>query len=164
MKSEHNLELPRRLQIEFSRVVQGHTDSQGGEVNAGRLWEIFTAEYLQAHSPLRLVRMNRTSGGEHDTVDVTVLDRGRERQITGEGNGPVSAFVDALSSLGYHVRVLDYAEHALSTGGDAYAAAYVECEVGEGEDSAVVWGVGMDPNIVTASLRAVVSAVNRASR
>ncbi|MFL6063103.1 MAG: 2-isopropylmalate synthase, partial [Friedmanniella sp.] len=162
MKSEHNLELPRRLQIEFSRVVQSHTDTAGGEVNAGRLWEIFTAEYLTADSPLKLVAANSASAsGQHDSVAATVVDRGRERQITGEGNGPVSAFVDAISVLGYHVRVLDYAEHALSAGGDAYAAAYVECEVGDGESSEVAWGVGMDANIVTASLRAVTSAVNR---
>src|SRR3954463_16507312 len=114
MKSEHNLELPRRLQIEFSRVVQSHTDTAGGEVNAGRLWEIFTAEYLSAESPLKLVAANSASAsGRHDSVAATVVDRGRERQITGEGNGPVSAFVDAISVLGYHVRVLDYAEHAL---------------------------------------------------
>ena len=164
MKSEHNLELPRRLQIEFSRVVQSHTDTGGGEVNASRLWEIFTAEYLAPQTPLELVEVSAASGsGRHDSVTATVVDRGRQRQISGEGNGPVSAFVDALTALGHHVRVLDYAEHALSSGGDAYAAAYVECEVGDGESSEVVWGVGMDANIVTASLRAVTSAVNRAS-
>ena len=162
MKSEHNLDLPRRLQIEFSRVVQSHTDSDGGEVGAARLWEIFTAEYLAPKTPLELVSVRSASGsGRHDSVDAVVVDRGRERPVTGEGNGPVSAFVDALSSLGYHVRVLDYAEHALSSGGDALAAAYVECEIGDGENSVVAWGVGMDANIVTASLRAVTSAVNR---
>nr|WP_294691270.1 2-isopropylmalate synthase [uncultured Friedmanniella sp.] len=165
MKSEHNLDLPRRLQIEFSRVVQDHTDSQGGEVDAARLWEIFTDEYLTADTPLKLVKVSAASAtGGLDTVTATVVHHGRERQISGEGNGPVSAFVDALSSLGHHVRVLDYAEHALSSGGDALAAAYVECEVGEGESSEVVWGVGMDPNIVTASLRAVASTVNRTAR
>jgi 2-isopropylmalate synthase len=162
MKSEHNLELPRRLQIEFSRVVQSHTDTDGGEVNAARLWEIFTAEYLEAQAPLKLLGVSAASAsGGHDSVAATVVDRGRERQISGEGNGPVSAFVDALFALGYHVRVLDYAEHALSAGGDAFAAAYVECEIGDGESSEVAWGVGMDANIVTASLRAVTSAVNR---
>jgi len=88
--------------------------------------------------------------------------KGRAQTISGEGNGPVSAFVDAIAPLGFPVRVLDYHEHALSAGGDALAAAYVECEVGDGETSSVVWGVGMDANIVTASLRAVASAVNRA--
>ena len=92
-----------------------------------------------------------------------MVDHGRNREISGEGNGPVSAFVDAISALGYHVRVLDYTEHALSAGGDALAAAYVECEIGDGEDASVLWGVGMDANIVTASLKAVTSAVNRAS-
>jgi 2-isopropylmalate synthase len=165
MKSEHNLDLPRRLQIEFSRVVQSHTDADGGEVGAARLWEIFTNEYLGADMPLDLVRVSAASAtGGHDSVQATVVDRGRERQVSGEGNGPVSAFVDALLSLGHHVRVLDYAEHALSAGGDALAAAYVECEIGEGEDSVVAWGVGMDANIVTASLRAVTSALNRTAR
>ncbi|GAA1432088.1 2-isopropylmalate synthase [Microlunatus lacustris] len=162
MKSEHNLDLPRRLQIEFSRVVQSHTDSDGGEVGAARLWEIFTAEYLAPTTPLELVSVKSASAsGRHDSVDAVVVDRGRERQISGEGNGPVSAYVDAVSVLGYRVRVLDYAEHALSSGGDALAAAYVECEIGEGENSVVAWGVGMDANIVAASLKAVTSAINR---
>ncbi|MCW2809948.1 MAG: leuA, partial [Friedmanniella sp.] len=165
MKTEHNLDLPRRLQIEFSRAVQTHTDADGGEISPSRLWEIFTAEYLAPTDPLTLVGVSAASAsGQHDTVTAKVVDRGRERVLNGEGNGPVSAFVDAISPLGYRVRVLDYHEHALSAGGDALAAAYVECEVGEGEDSVVAWGVGMDANIVTASLKAVASAVNRTSR
>jgi 2-isopropylmalate synthase len=165
MKTEHNLDLPRRLQIEFSRVVQGHTDADGGEVSPGRLWEIFQFEYLEPDSPLRLVSVAAASGtGRHDSITAQVIDHGRPTTINGEGNGPVSAFVDAISGLDHHVRVLDYAEHALSAGGDALAAAYVECEIGTGEDSVVAWGVGMDPNIVTASLKAVTSAVNRSAR
>jgi 2-isopropylmalate synthase len=164
MKTEHNLDLPRRLQIEFSRVVQAHTDADGGEVSPQRLWEIFTFEYLEAGTPLKLVDVAAASGGSGNTFSVTanVVIRGRDQQISGEGNGPVSAFVDAIAPLGFPVRVLDYHEHALSAGGDALAAAYVECEVGEGETSTVVWGVGMDSNIVTASLKAVVSAADRA--
>ena len=165
MKAEHNLDLPRRLQIEFSRVVQAHTDQTGGEVSATRMWEIFEKDYLQDDAPLELQSVNSTSGsGRTDSVTAAVVTEGRPVTLTGEGNGPVSAFVDAISSIGHHVRVLDYSEHALSSGGDALAAAYVECEVGDGEDSEVLWGVGMDPNIVTASLKAVVSAVNRAAR
>ncbi len=162
MKSEHQLDLPRRLQIEFSRIVQTHTEGEGGEIGADRLWQIFTAEYLDQRSPLQLVSVTAASGsGRHDSIEAQVLDRGREVDLSGEGNGPVSSFVDALSARGYAVRVLDYAEHALSAGGDALAAAYVECEVGQGEHSVVAWGVGMDANIVTASLKAVTSAVNR---
>ncbi|MBM7797778.1 2-isopropylmalate synthase [Microlunatus panaciterrae] len=163
MKTEHRLDLPRRLQIEFSRVVQAQTDSDGGEMSPAALWTIFNAEYLSSDSPLKLGDVNSTSAsGQHDMVTAQVVDRGHAREITGEGNGPVSAFVDAIYGLGYQVRVLDYNEHALSSGGDATAAAYVECEVGSGEDAQVIWGVGMDANIVNASLKAVVSAVNRA--
>ncbi len=164
MKSEHHLDLPRRLQMEFSRVVQARTDSEGGEVNADEMWKIFSGEYLEDTTPLELVTVKSVSNGGGYTVTATVRDRGVEREITGEGNGPVSAFVDALGILGYHVRVLDYAEHALSSGGDAQAAAYVETELGVGEDSHVLWGVGLNESIVTASLRAVVGALNREAR
>ncbi|MFP5283084.1 MAG: alpha-isopropylmalate synthase regulatory domain-containing protein, partial [Actinomycetes bacterium] len=165
MKAEHNLDLPRRLQIEFSRVVQARTDVGGGEVTPAELWSIFSSDYLGEHGPLELIEVTAaSSAGRTNTVAVQVLVDGVSRALTGEGNGPVSAFVDALAVLGQHVRVLDYHEHALSAGGDALAAAYVECEVGDGEASEVVWGVGMDANIVTASLKAVVSAVNRAGR
>ncbi|MFT4166121.1 MAG: 2-isopropylmalate synthase [Microlunatus sp.] len=164
MKTEHKLDLPRRLQIEFSRVVQAFTDAGGGEVPADALWEVFEKAYLTSDQPLQLVQVSSASGaGRTFEVSASVVDRGRTRDISGEGNGPVSAFVDAISSLGYHVRVLDYAEHALSAGGDALAAAYVECEVGDGEDAQVLWGVGMDANIVTASLKAVTSAICRAA-
>ncbi|MCC6497446.1 MAG: 2-isopropylmalate synthase [Propionibacteriaceae bacterium] len=164
MKSEHHLDLPRRLQMEFSRVVQARTDSQGGEVSADEMWNIFSAEYLADTWPLELVTVKSVSNGGGYSVTATVADRGVEKEITGEGNGPVSAFVDALGILGYHVRVLDYAEHALSSGGDAKAAAYVETEVGSGDEAHVLWGVGLHESIVTASLRAVVGALNREAR
>ena len=167
MKAEHHLDLPRRLQIEFSQVVQRRTDAVGGEVSAVELWSIFTDEYLPAApdgSPwgrlaLRGSRQTSEAGGA-DRLSVDVLDGGRERTLEGLGNGPIAAFVQALAEIDIEVRVLDYAEHAMSSGGDATAAAFVECEVGD----QVLWGVGIDPNIVTASLQAVVSAVNRAVR
>ncbi|HEU0285504.1 MAG TPA: 2-isopropylmalate synthase, partial [Nocardioidaceae bacterium] len=158
MKAEHNLDLPRRLQIEFSRVVQQHTDTEGGEVAPEALWEFFRTEYLDRTSPLRLNSVHTSSAeGEHDALTVNVYVDGDRLTLTGQGNGPIAAFCDALGSVDHVVRVLDYAEHALSSGGDAMAAAYVECEIG----GRVVWGVGLDANIVTASLKAVVSAVNR---
>jgi 2-isopropylmalate synthase len=163
MKSEHQLDLPRRLQIEFSRVVQSQTDTEGGELSPAQIGEAFTRTYLESREPLDLVGVStRTEDGGIDRLEAIVRDHGRQVTITGEGNGPVSAFVDAISGLGYRVRVLDYHEHALSQGGDALAAAYVECEIGDGPDAQVVWGVGRDANIVTASLRAVAGAVNRA--
>ena len=158
MKSDHKLDLPRRLQIEFSRVVQDHTDAQGGEVTPEAMWRYFTETYLDRDTRLRLDSVHTSSAaGEKDQLTVDVFLDGEHRTLEGTGNGPIAAFVDALGTVGYDVRVLDYAEHALSSGGDAHAAAYVECAV----DGQVLWGVGLDPNIVTASLKAVVSAVNR---
>jgi 2-isopropylmalate synthase len=163
MKSEHQLDLPRRLQIEFSRVVQSQTDEEGGELSPAQIGDAFTRTYLTRTEPLDLIRViNTSSDDEKDHLEAVVRDHGRQVTISGEGNGPVSAFVDAIGALGYRVRVLDYHEHALSQGGDALAAAYVECEIGEGEDSQVIWGVGRHANILTASLKAVAGAVNRA--
>ncbi len=169
MKSEHHLDLPRRLQIEFSQVVQRHTDVAGGEVSPAQLWQIFSDEYLPVPDAswgrFSLRNMRHTSeesaqaaGSDH--LQVEIVDRQRVVQVEGHGNGPIAAFVAAMSGLpqdAVEVRVLDYTEHALSAGGDATAAAYVECAVGD----RVLWGVGVDSNIVRASLKAVVSAVNR---
>jgi 2-isopropylmalate synthase len=158
MKTEHQLDLPRRLQIEFSQVIQARTDASGGEVSPAQMWEAFDAEYLSRRTPVALSSLHTSAAeGEDDELDVNIFVDGEKRTLRGRGNGPIAAFVDALSTVGFDVRVLDYAEHALSSGGDARAAAYVECAIGE----RIVWGVGVDPNIVTASLKAVVSAVNR---
>ncbi|SDE61961.1 2-isopropylmalate synthase [Auraticoccus monumenti] len=163
MKSEHRLDLPRRLQIEFSRVVQQHSDSDGGEMTAETLWRIFDGEYLHPAGPLALGEIESRSGGEDgDQLSVSVRYGDSTRSISGEGNGPVSAYVDALGTLGHRVRVLDYSEHALASGGDAHAASYVECEVGEGDQATVVWGVGIDANTTRATLKAINAAVNRA--
>jgi len=165
LKAEHKLDLPRRAQIEFSRVIQQHTDTEGGEMTPEQIWEAFRAEYLDREVPLRLNSVHTSAAaGEKDQLTVNVYVDGEATTLTGEGNGPIAAFVEAINGLPqangeyWDVRVLDYAEHALSSGGDAIAAAYVECLVGE----QVLWGVGLDPNIVTASLKAVISAVNRA--
>ncbi len=165
MKSEHSLDLPRRLQIEFSQVIQAKTDSDGGEVLPEQIWAAFNDEYLpDSGAPwgrfaLRSLAQSSTVD-ESDALTVVLSDGGTEVTLSGEGNGPIAAFCSALSAYGVDVRVLDYHEHALSAGGDAKAAAYLECAVGD----RVLWGVGIDPNIVTASLKAVVSAVNRAHR
>ncbi len=159
MKSDHKLDLPRRLQIEFSRVVQEVTDTEGREVTPDEIWRHFSATYLDREVPLKLNSVHTSSAaGQSDELSVNVYAQGELHTLEGSGNGPIAAFVDALSRIGYDVRVLDYAEHALSSGDDASAAAYVECAVGD----QVLWGVGIDPNIVRASLKAVVSAINRA--
>lgn len=167
LKSEHGLDLPRRLQVEFSKVVQQRTDAEGGELGADELWRTFADEYLhdeidgEGWGRFHPVRSVLTGGDEgRDHIVTTILDAGREVTVEGTGNGPIAAFIDALSQVGVDVRVLDYSEHALSAGGDARAAAYVECAVGD----RVLWGVGLHESIVRASFRAVLSAVNRAQR
>jgi len=165
MRTEHKLDLPRRLQIEFSQVVQQVTDSEGGEVTPDEMWSVFSGEYLPDPTApwgrFKLMGVKQDSQVEGETaIDVVLHDHGVEYQLGGHGNGPIAAFCDALSTHGVDVRVLDYVEHAMSSGGDAKAASYVECAVG-GE---VLWGVGIDPSITTASLKAIISAVNRAHR
>jgi len=169
LKTDHNLDLPRKLQIEFSRVVQNVTDAAGGEVTSERLWDIFTDEYLPAPADkpelkwgrFELKRM-RTASEMDGAVQLDVVLRNGETEVscTGNGNGPISAFINVLEQLGVNVRVLDYVEHTLSSGSDAQAAAYMELEVG----GKTIWGVGIDGDIATASLKAVISGVNRALR
>ena len=160
MKSGHHLDLPRRLQIEFSRVIQVRTDEEGGEVTPNEIWDSFTAEYL-TEGPVALLDHQSSSviEGKH-VLSAEVSVDGAAQAIEGAGNGPISAFCAALASVGIDVRVLDYAEHALTEGTDAQAASYVEVETG----GRVLWGVGIDTNTATASMRAIVSAVNRSRR
>lgn len=168
LKSEYGLDLPKRLQIEFSGVVQKRTDSEGGEVSPAQMWELFSDEYLPSKDAesdgwgrFRPIGHTVESGSEgKDHITAELLDHGRQITIEGWGNGPIAAFVDALSTLGIDVRVLDYAEHAMSAGGDAKAASFVEAAIGE----RVLWGVGVHSSIVKASLTAILSAVNRATR
>ena len=165
MRTEHKLDLPRRLQIEFSQVIQQVTDSEGGEMGPGEMWGAFSAEYLPdpaaAWGRFRLIGVKQGSDVDGETeIDIVLADNGVEHQLGGHGNGPVAAFCDALATHGVDVRVLDYVEHAMSSGGDAQAASYVECAV----DGKVRWGVGIDPSITKSSLKAIISAVNRAVR
>ncbi|NMO52227.1 2-isopropylmalate synthase [Actinoplanes sp. TBRC 11911] len=161
MKEEHKLDLPRRLQIEFSGVVQHHTDEEGGEVSPQEMWDIFAGEYLVEHQMSTAFKVEAYSTATVDgkvEIDVEIFHRGVRRPLVGVGTGPIDAFVQAVEPLGINARVLDYQEHALTSGGDAQAAAYVEVEVGD----ITVWGVGVDANIVSASIKAVTSAINRA--
>jgi 2-isopropylmalate synthase len=165
MKTEHHLDLPRRLQIEFSKIVQEKTDTQGGEISAEELWAVFEDEYLPTEGApwgrFRLKGLSQTSVMNEDVqLTVMITDRGEEVELKGHGNGPIAAFCNILQNYDVDVRVLDFHEHALAAGGDASAAAYLECAIG----GDVYWGVGVDPNTTTASLKAVVSAINRAIR
>ncbi len=165
MKNEHQFDLPRRLQIEFSHVIQDRTDTQGGEVTSEEMLRIFSDEYLPCENDpwgrFKLVTTRAVPGDDGiDQLWVELLDDGRPVTLQGEGNGPIAGFRDALAHHGVEVAVLDYSEHAMSAGDDATAAAYIECDI----DGEVLWGVGVDPSIVTASLKAIISAANRAHR
>ena len=166
MKTEHGLDLPRRLQIEFSRVVQEHTDHEGGEVDAKTMWSYFAEEYLERDLPaVADPDPDRQPGGRRRRLGVRPDQRpdrqpaARSRSCTATATARSPRSARPIGQAGYDVRVLDYVEHALSAGGDARAAAYLECAIG----GQVVWGVGIDSSITTASLKAVVSAVNRAA-
>ncbi|CAQ01829.1 2-isopropylmalate synthase [Clavibacter sepedonicus] len=169
LKADHSLDLPRRLQIEFSGVVQAKTDAEGGEVTSAQIWSVFQDEYLPA--PLDRVEekwgrfeltSTRTSSdmGGSVSLDVVLRDGDEVREASASGNGPIAAFLQVLADQGVEVRLLDYVEHALSASGDALAASYVELEV----EGVRLWGVGIDEDSSTASLEAIVSGVNRAIR
>lgn len=167
LKADHALDLPRKLQIEFSRVVQNKTDAQGGEVSSAMLWDIFTDEYLPAADvsnkwgrfELKKVRTASDMDGVVN-LDVVLRDVAAEVESSGTGNGPISAFIDVLAKAGVEVTVRDYVEHTLSAGASAQAAAYTELDV----NGKTLWGVGIDGDIATASLKAIISGVNRAIR
>ncbi len=167
LKSDHNLDLPRKLQIEFSRVVQNETDASGGEISSEKLWDIFNDEYLPAVESSRKwgrfeLKKLRTQSDMDGVVniDVVLRDGANEVELNGTGNGPVSAFLNVLAKQGVNAALLDYVEHTLSASSDAQAAAYVELTI----DSKTLWGVGIDGDIATASLKAIISGVNRAIR
>jgi 2-isopropylmalate synthase len=167
LKSDHNLDLPRKLQIEFSGVVQGKTDTEGGEVSSDEIWAIFMDEYLPSVAEVdkwgRYELMGTRTASDMSgevTLDVNLRVGESTESLTAVGNGPVAAFLAVMAGQGHEIRLFDYVEHALSASGDALAAAYVELEV----DGQTLWGVGIDGDISTASLKAIVSAVNRSVR
>ncbi len=167
LKADHSLDLPRKLQIEFSGVVQAKTDAEGGEVTSEQIWDIFTDEYLphvdtdQKWGRFELLGSTVKSDAEGNvSLKATLRDGETEDIARAEGNGPIDAFLSVLAEHGFAVSLYDYVQHTLSAGGDASAAAYVELQVGDQR----LWGVGIDPNTTTASLKAIVSCVNRAIR
>lgn len=167
LKADHAIDLPRKLQIEFSGVVQARTDAEGGEVSSDQIWDIFTDEYLpsknddQRWGRFELLSTRSSSDMSGDVhLDVSLRDGDEAHPASAVGNGPVAAFLEIVRAQGFDVTLYDYVEHALSSGGDAQAAAYVELQV----DDQRLWGVGIDNDISTASLKAIVSGVNRAIR
>ncbi|MFF4367325.1 2-isopropylmalate synthase [Streptomyces sp. NPDC001594] len=165
LKNDHKLDLPRRMQIEFSRIIQAKTDAEGGEVTPKAIWEVFSDEYLpNPENPWGRIQLRSgsttTDKDGTDTLTVEAVVDGVETVLNGTGNGPISAFFDALAGIGVDARLLDYTEHTMSEGASAVAASYIECAI----DGRVLWGIGIDANTTRASLKAVISAVNRAGR
>ncbi|MGA5419232.1 2-isopropylmalate synthase [Streptomyces lavendulocolor] len=165
LKNDHKLDLPRRMQIEFSKIIQAKTDAEGGEVTPKDIWSVFQDEYLpNPDNPWGRIQLRSgqttTDKDGTDTLTVEAVVDGAETVLTGVGNGPISAFFAALQAIGIDVRLLDYQEHTMSEGASAQAASYIECAI----DGKVLWGIGIDANTTRASLKAVVSAVNRAAR
>ncbi|MCX4645542.1 2-isopropylmalate synthase [Streptomyces sp. NPDC055059] len=165
LKNDHKLDLPRRMQIEFSKIIQAKTDAEGGEVTPKEIWSVFQDEYLpNAENPWGRIQVkagqSTTDTDGVDTLTVSADVDGEAAVLTGTGNGPISAFFDALQAVGIDARLLDYQEHTMSEGASAQAASYIECAIGD----KVLWGIGIDANTTRASLKAVVSAVNRSAR
>ena len=159
MKAEHGLDLPRRLQVEFSKSIQHITEDSGTEISPLEMWGAFEHEYLPEHPPIHLLSHETTTGDKGSRITAQMLIDGSHRTVHGEGNGPIAAFVHGLSrELGFGFDVVDYREHAVSAGTDATAVAYVEVRHDNGE---VRWGVGRDESILNASLKGVISALNR---
>jgi 2-isopropylmalate synthase len=154
--------MPRLLQVEFSKVIQQIADETGKEIQPALIWDTFRKEYLENRTPVDFV--SHTTVPEPGHPDVRLLDaqvtfNGKQQKISGRGNGPIAGYVDALGkNCGVGIRVRDYHQHATGAGSDAQAVSFIEAETSDGR---VLWGVGMDSNIVTASLKAVTSAANR---
>ncbi|KAA8816427.1 2-isopropylmalate synthase [Bifidobacterium sp. UTCIF-37] len=196
LKTNHNLDLPKRLQVEFDKVVQKYADDTKKEVKDEDIWRLFKDEYLPVEQSgmtaagvvvgdthdaslapwgrLKLLKVAVSSGedGSDTVLKARVLDRGvnvgvdepHEREISGVGNGPIAAFLNAIANLGIEASVMDYVEHTMSVGTDAMAASYVECQVGSDADSEIIWGVGIDSSITTSALKAIISGINRVNR
>jgi len=165
LEKDHGLQLPRRLQMEFSGIIQDLADSSGKEISGETIWRAFRDEYIDRAKPYAFVEYSTRAdahASELRHLTARILQNGKEVSIAGCGNGPIDAFVDALrAAFGIDLKVADYREHSVGVGADATAVAYVETRLADGDS---IFGVGMDPNIVRASLKAILSAANRASK
>ncbi len=163
LKADYGVDMPRLLQVEFSKVIQKIADETGKEISPALIWDTFQGEYLNKSKPYDFkshTTLPSSADPEQRIIEARVLENGQEKKISGSGNGPIAAYVDALGkACGVKIKVLDFHQHATGSGADATAIAYIEAQR---EDGKRTWGVGMNPNIVTASLKAVTSAVNSA--
>jgi 2-isopropylmalate synthase len=163
LKADYGVDMPRLLQVEFSKVIQKIADETGKEISPALIWDTFQGEYLNKSKPYDFkshTTLPSSADPEQRIIEAKVMENGQEKKISGAGNGPIAAYVDALGkACGVTIKVLDFNQHATGSGADATAIAYIEAQRQDGRRT---WGVGMNPNIVTASLKAVTSAVNRA--
>ena len=163
LEKEYGVVMPRRLQVEFSGVVQKHADSHGGEISAADIWQLFSESYLDTCVPVRYRECHLFERGAAQCIRLSVEIGGAPHLLVGEGNGPIDAAVHALRSAGFNVRVRSYEERAMSASseaGDARACAFME--IANSEGATECYGVGIDSNIVAASIKALVSGINRA--
>jgi 2-isopropylmalate synthase len=159
LEQEYGIVMPRRLQVEFSGEIQRHTDAEGGEIDAAGIWKLFSKSYLDINEPLAYVEHHLFENGQTQGIHLTVEYSGQKHQLTGEGNGPIDAAVDALGHIGFKVQVRSYEERSMSVGGNASACAFMEITRAEGGRE--YYGVGMNSNIVPASIKALLSGTNR---
>ncbi|MDR3352471.1 MAG: 2-isopropylmalate synthase [Zoogloeaceae bacterium] len=159
METHYGIVMPRRLQVEFSRVVQRHAEASGGELEAGTLWQLFSTTYLEADAPLQYRSHHRLDAGNDEGIELEIVLAGETRRLAGTGNGPIDATLAALRQAGIMLEIRSFEERALGSGGNARAVAFVE--VARSGATGTCYGVGIDENIVTASLRALLSAANR---
>ncbi|MDR1936861.1 MAG: 2-isopropylmalate synthase [Candidatus Accumulibacter sp.] len=159
LETEYGVAMPRRLQVEFSGEVQRHTDAHGGEMDAADVWALFSRTYLESETPIRYLEHHLFEDGRAQGLRLSIQKNGQTHLLTGKGNGPIDAAVHALNTLGIAVQVRSYEEKAMGKGEDARACAFMEVMLADGDREC--YGVGMDVNIVTASIRALISGVDR---
>jgi 2-isopropylmalate synthase len=159
LQSEHGLDMPRAMQVEFQRAVQERTERTGTEISSAEIWDVFTTTYTPTNPTIQLLSSEVVADKNHTRITAQLVVNGEQTSVKGEGNGPIDAMMDALRrELNVNFTVRDYHEHALTSGSSSSAVAYVEAE---GEDNSLWWGVGLSSSILDASLEAVVSAANR---
>jgi 2-isopropylmalate synthase len=163
LETEYGIVMPRRLQVEFSAVVQAHNDSNGGETSAADIWKLFSMTYLETTDPIRYREHHLFEHGDLQGIRLSINMEGTPHLLTGQGNGPIDAAVNAFASAGIHIHIRSFEERSMSPsgeGGNASACAFIEVMQSGADDNVELYGVGLDTNIVTASIKALISGIN----